>query len=182
MSKKPDPQIKARLLEQIVAYILHKGLNELSLRVLAEALDTNARMLLYHFGSKENLIVEALRIIEQQQQALFVSFSRDQPGTQSLRAMWKGFSSEAMAPAVRLILEIEVLAIKGKTEYRQFARETLLGWGELIVQQLQGCTPATAVLIVGAFQGLLIEYLVGHTQQADAGFEALLNLLGGGAA
>jgi AcrR family transcriptional regulator len=183
MGKKPDPQIKSRLLEQIVAYILQNGLRDLSLRQLAEALDTNARMLLYHFGSKENLIVEALHVIETQQQAFFVSLNQNQSGAESLRAMWTVFTSEAMAPAVRLILEIEVLAIQGQTEYQQFAEETLKSWTELIAAQLKNCTPATAVLIVSVFQGLLMDYLVmGDKQRAEAGFEALLEMLEGGAA
>lgn len=182
MGKKPDPQIKARLLQQIVVYILQHGLNDLSLRILAQALNTNARMLLYHFGSKENLIVEALHVIEKQQQDLFIFLSQSQSGVQSLRAMWKVFTSEAMAPAVRLILEIEVLSIKGQTEYQQFAEETLKSWTELIAAQLKSYPPATAVLLVGAFQGLLMDWLVmGDQERAQAGFEALLKLLEGGA-
>ena len=183
MGKKPDPQIKARLLEQIVAYILRNGLRDLPLRQLAEALGTNARMLLYHFGSKENLIIEALHVIEKQQQAFFVSLNQSQSGPESLRAMWAVFTSDAMAPAVRLILEIEVLAIQGQAEYQQFAEETLKSWTELIAVQLKSYPPATAVLLVGVFQGLLIDHLVmGNKERADAGFEALLKMLEGGAA
>lgn len=183
MGRKPDPQIKADLLEQIVAYILHNGLQDLSLRLLAEALGSNARMLLYHFGSKENLIVEALHVIEKQQQALFVSLNQNLPATQTLRAMWEVFSSDAMLPAIRLIYEIELLSIQGKPEYAQFAKETLHGWTELISTTLKNTKPGTTMLILGVFEGLLLDWLVmGDRERANAGFEALLELLEGGAA
>src|SRR5215831_15721553 len=60
MTRSADPAIRAKLLEQIVDYILKRGLTDLTLRPLAAALDTSPRMLLYFFGSKEQLITEAL--------------------------------------------------------------------------------------------------------------------------
>ncbi|NJK44659.1 MAG: TetR/AcrR family transcriptional regulator [Pleurocapsa sp. SU_196_0] len=121
MGKRPDPRIKAQLIERIAAYILRHGLQDLSLRPLADALETTARMLIYHFGSREQLIVEVLTHGQSQQQAIFerllVGGTRPADG---LRALWQHFTSEALTPLIRLSFEVEVLAMQGKTEYLDF--------------------------------------------------------------
>ncbi|MER3484107.1 MAG: TetR/AcrR family transcriptional regulator, partial [Meiothermus sp.] len=129
MGRTPNPDAKAELLEGIVEYLLRGGLQDLSLRPLAEALGTNARMLLYYFGSKENLVVEALTAAQARQQAVL----QNQPPssgdpTEGLRRFWGWFTSPELAPYARLLYEIEVLAINGHAEYQNFAREAVHGW------------------------------------------------------
>ena len=50
---KPDKQA---LLNALAAHVLENGLNTASLRPMAAAADTSDRMLIYHFGSKDQLI------------------------------------------------------------------------------------------------------------------------------
>ena len=72
MTRVSVPERRAKLLDEIVDYILSNGLAGLSLRPLAAGVDTSPRMLLYFFGSKEQLIFEALAQIRFRQQADFV--------------------------------------------------------------------------------------------------------------
>ena len=51
---------KEILTDELVAYLLEHGLSDLSLRPLADALGTSARLLIYHFESKEGLLTEVL--------------------------------------------------------------------------------------------------------------------------
>jgi AcrR family transcriptional regulator len=182
MGRKPDPRIKAELLEKIVSHILQHGLQDLSLRSLAEALGTTARMLIYHFTSKENLIVEVLLYGQQQQQVIFTNFlSTEATTSEALRALWQHFISKEMAPLIRLTFELEVLSMQGKTEYQQFAQETLRDWISLVSTQMAGSSTATATLVVGVFSGLLLDYLVTQERgRVEAAFENLLALLEGG--
>jgi AcrR family transcriptional regulator len=55
VTKAASPEHRAELLEKVVDYLLKHGLVDLSLRPLAAALRTSPRMLLYFFGSKEQL-------------------------------------------------------------------------------------------------------------------------------
>jgi AcrR family transcriptional regulator len=179
MGKKPDPRIKAQLIERIAAYLLQHGVQDLSLRPLAEALDTTARMLLYHFGSREQLIVEVLTYGQFQQQAIFahllVGTVRPSDG---LRALWQHFTSDELTPLIRLTFEVEVLAMQGKTEYHRFARDTLHSWTALISTQLAGTSPETATLVVSVFSGLLLDFHINaDRQRVDTAFEKLLTLL-----
>src|SRR6266576_3152420 len=64
-------ETRDRLLQDCLSYFLRHGVANLSLRPLAAAVGTSARMLLHYFGSKEALIAE---VMEQVQQRLQNSF------------------------------------------------------------------------------------------------------------
>ena len=51
------------LLQAAAAYLLKHGVADMSLRPMASAIGTSARLLIYHFGTKERLLVEAMGVI-----------------------------------------------------------------------------------------------------------------------
>ena len=53
------------LLPLLAAYVLENGLADVSLRPLAKAAGTSDRMLLYHFGSKEELVIDRAYVEKQ---------------------------------------------------------------------------------------------------------------------
>ena len=67
---RPSTDTRERLLAAAVDYAAEHGLADLSLRTLAAALGTSHRMLIFHFGSKEGLLLEVVRAVEAQQRAL----------------------------------------------------------------------------------------------------------------
>src|SRR4051794_20419256 len=66
-----DCMAKARMLAAVLAHVAEHGLGDLSLRGPAAEIGTSPRMLIYHFGSKEQLLVEIVQAMEQQQRAGF---------------------------------------------------------------------------------------------------------------
>ena len=70
-----DP--KARLLAAVIDELTEHGLGEGSLRALATAVGTSHRMLIYHFGSKEGLLIEIVRTMEQRQRAALTDLERE---------------------------------------------------------------------------------------------------------
>ena len=60
MPPKRDPRRRAELLDGVVRHLLAHGLGDLSLRPAAAAIGTSPQILLYYFGSKENLLLEAI--------------------------------------------------------------------------------------------------------------------------
>jgi len=84
------PPTREKLLDEIVDYILKRGLGNLTLRPLAAALKTSPRMLIYFFRSKEALISEALtqcRMRQQQEFARILSTRRSR--RQRLAFAWE---------------------------------------------------------------------------------------------
>ena len=58
MSRPINEERPGELRNAIVHYLIKHGLNGLSLRPLAKALGCTPRVLLYHFGSKEKMVIE----------------------------------------------------------------------------------------------------------------------------
>jgi AcrR family transcriptional regulator len=55
---------KHELVQAAVRYLADRGIADLSLRSLAAATGTSARLLIYHFGSKERLLAEVLAALQ----------------------------------------------------------------------------------------------------------------------
>ena len=72
-----------RLLDAVIEHFTAEGLADQSLRRIAEAIGSSHRMLLYHFGSKDGLLLEVVRAVEARTQVRLASSPR--PKTRSAR-------------------------------------------------------------------------------------------------
>jgi AcrR family transcriptional regulator len=186
MGRKPDPQRRAALLAAFADYVLEHGLADLSLRPAAAALDTSPRMLLYHFGSKEELIVEAIAAIRARQTAFFaqqIARSSRSPARPMdiLGQMWRWYTLEKNEPYSRLFYEVYGLAIKhpkrfGKfleivgTDFRGFMEAGLIDAGLPATKE----TRALASFYAAAFRGLTIDLLTtGDRRRVNAAIRTL---------
>src|SRR5580658_6102875 len=61
MGRHPDPERRAELLDEVVRYLGRHGIAGVSLRPVASALGVSVNALVHHFGSKDELVVAALR-------------------------------------------------------------------------------------------------------------------------
>ena len=104
---------KERLVGALVAHLEHHGLADTSLRAMATAVGSSHRMLLYHFGSREGLLVEVSRAVERQQREGFEAMLADASMTpqQVMWAMYAQVADPALHPAERLFFELYVLAL-----------------------------------------------------------------------
>src|SRR5437868_5292290 len=68
---------KTLLLDQAIDFVAAHGISSLSLRELAAAIGTSHRMLIYHFGSKEGLLIAIVHEVERRQREFFSTFSTD---------------------------------------------------------------------------------------------------------
>lgn len=179
MGREADPTIKAALLRKILPYLLEHGVHTLSLRPLAKALGTNARMLIYHFGSKEQMIVEALELAQHNQvEALIHSPSPKVDSEAELMYLWQWFSSANFLAFGKLLFEVEVLAIGGHGHYSPFVTQIFEGWVSFIQGRFEHCDATTARVIVNTFSGFLLELLItNNSERVNASFEEFATLL-----
>src|SRR5262245_62078955 len=68
---------RQRLLDAAIDHVAAHGIGDLSLRELAAAIGTSHRMLIYHFGSKEGLLVAIVDEVEARQRQLFAAFAAE---------------------------------------------------------------------------------------------------------
>src|SRR3954469_944224 len=107
MARAPDPARRASLLESATQHVLDHGMAHLSLRPLAQALSTSPRMLLYHFGSKEQLVTEILAAARLRQAELTAGWLAEQPDlspVELLQRFWR-WQTDEHRPFLRLFFE-----------------------------------------------------------------------------
>lgn len=159
----PDPRIRARLLNQAADYVLSHGLADSTLRPLAKALKTNARMLVYHFGSREELMREVLACIRAREDARIQLWFRagKTPRTmpQFLRWFWRRFSRTQTTPALRLLFELYALALRNPRAYPGVLEDPLSYWQKLIGKTRVSAKPdaVEVTLFLAATRGLLLD-------------------------
>ena len=106
---------RERLLAAAMEHVAEHGVGNLSLRGLAAALGTSHRMLSYHFGSREGLLIEVIRTVEAQQRAALAEMllDTDAPPAETMRRMWRRVADPALWPNERLFFEIYTQALQG---------------------------------------------------------------------
>ncbi|MDP5227992.1 MULTISPECIES: TetR/AcrR family transcriptional regulator [Arthrobacter] len=64
MARPPRPERKSELMHDILLYLQDKSIADLTFRTLAEGLGISSYVLVYHFGSREELISQIVHAIE----------------------------------------------------------------------------------------------------------------------
>ncbi len=107
---------KERLLAAVVDAALAGGITGLSLRAIAEAAGTSHRMLIHHFGSREGLLVEVIRAVEERQQAAFrdLGTGTGEAFGDTAYRFWRHLRSPELAPQERLFFEVYGQALQGR--------------------------------------------------------------------
>ena len=82
-------------------------------------------MLLYHFGSREGLLVAVARAVEEAERARFLSWGM---APEDARRIWARLSDPALWPAERLFFELYVQALLGRLGDEQFLDSTVAAW------------------------------------------------------
>jgi AcrR family transcriptional regulator len=177
---RPSTDTRERLLAAAVDYAAEHGLADLSLRALAAGLGTSHRMLIFHFGSKEGLLVEVVRAVEAQQRALLEQLRADpeQDLLDQLRAFWQHLTSPALWPYERLFFEVYAQGLQGKQPATRLLEDAIDPWltpaADLLasqgvpVQEAQ----AEARLAIAVTRGLLLDLLAtGDLAAVDAAMD-----------
>ena len=180
MARPPNPGIRARLRDQAVDYVLSHGVGNLTLRPLARALKTNARMLVYHFGSREGLMREILSRLREREdariQAWFQSGEKPRTLPEFLSWYWKRLSAPRAWPAVRLIFELYALALRNPRDYPGVLEDPLAYWQKLTEKAGIPAKPdaVEATLLLAATRGLLLDLCAtGDRARVERALEAL---------
>lgn len=163
MARPSNPQIRARLRERAVDHVMSHGTANLTLRPLAKALKTNARMLMYHFGSRKGLMREILAGIRERGDALIQEWfgKANTPPTlaEFLLAYWQRMSDPGMRAVVRLVFELYALALRDPRSYPGVLTDPIRHWRKLAART--GRPPKTgkaeATLLLAATRGLLLD-------------------------
>ena len=150
MGRTADPQIHQELLDRAVDYVFENGLADLSLRPLAAALGVSPGTLLYHFGSKEQLLIDVITAGRMRQQTLVDEID-------DLSEVWKILSAPRWMAGVRMFFEVYMLAIREPQRFPGFLDSAVDDWLAAITPARDPDARADATLQLAVFRGLLLD-------------------------
>jgi AcrR family transcriptional regulator len=182
---------RSELLSKIVEELLTRGAADLSLRPLGERVGSSARLLIYHFNSKEELVAAALSEVRRHIGAsLYARASRRRPETlrDLLVMVWDWATEAPNQRYFRLLFEVDGLAMFDRLSFsEEVKRANSAVWIGLIdraagrLAQGGDLFSNHSTLILGAFTGLLQDFLsTGDRARTTAAVHALVDLISAG--
>jgi AcrR family transcriptional regulator len=174
-------QARDRLLEASVRQALRGGITDLSLRELAAEIGTSHRMLLYHFGSREGLLVAVTKAVEESEQAQLLGTGTS---LEDARDFWDRISNPTLWAQERLFFELYVHALLRRPGTEGFLEGVVESWvGPIATAFVEAgaderSARADARLGVAVARGLLLDLLAtGDRNGATEAFERFLHLV-----
>ena len=178
-----DP--KEKLLTAAIDHVAANGLGDLRLRRLAEAIGISHRMLIYHFGSKEGLLVAIIRTVEQRQRDALAELDLAPGATLADigRQFWRRIADPALWPNERLFFEVYGQALQGRPGTTSLLDGIVSDWLGPLTELMVGHgipraeAEVNARLGVAVSRGLLLDLLAtGDREAVDAAMERFLEL------
>lgn len=184
MARTVDPLRKPALVERILEYLLDKPLSEMTFRTLAQGIGVSTYALVYHFGTREQLVREIVAAVSAR--AIFIeSRLRELDATidtyvEGLELSW----TWAVEPRNRQLqrLEFEAALLEAVRpgdvahvrtvfeHWQSIGRDALIGFGLSLVD-----ADAESRVIVDVFHGLQYDLIV--TGDVDAATRAFRRAL-----
>ena len=153
---------REQLLDAALGYCVRHGLSNLSLRPLADEIGTSARLLIFHFKSKDDLVAAVLVELNRRLQASFEAMvASASPLTHPpLRRFWDWATSDEALPSLRLLYELQIVAVQNPAQYGRYLEKTSLDWFAAAAASLSssGAPDTIPTLCIAVFDGLMLEF------------------------
>jgi AcrR family transcriptional regulator len=171
MARTPNLGRRRQLLEAVFEEFAAGGVGDRSLRELAAAVGTSHRMLLHHFGSRENLLVAIVEEAERRQMALVPDLPMNP--ADGFAAMWADLRRPELRRVERLFFECYARAAQGEKPFTRMVPGAVDDW--LREVEATADVPydgAMARLGLAVTRGLLLDLVATND---DAGVDAAAN-------
>jgi AcrR family transcriptional regulator len=182
------PTGRDRLLERVADHVLEHGATDLSLSELARAVGSNNRMLLYYFGSKEEVLRQATLVAfgryPHLEGALRRLAERDRPLRDRLLQVWQDIAHPENLPFLALFFQAFGVALYHPDRNRDLLVRLGVEWVEdvRVVLVAEGLEDAAALRVatqlVAEWRGLQFALLSGADRAVlDASYADLVDRL-----
>ena len=131
-----DPEQREAWTRDATDYALRHGLIGLSLRPLAASLGTSDRMLLYHFGTKDDLVAAVLRESNDRAVAGVDALAPSRDLRAAVHDLWALVRSPGLEACSRLYVEAAALGLLGREPHASVVREANARWYASLVAHL----------------------------------------------
>ena len=174
MPRRVDEQRRRELLEAIIAAFARDGVGSRSLRDVAEAIGTSHRMLLHHFGSRDELLTSIVTEVERRQAAKVIDLPDDAAG--AVTAMWADLRRPELRPFERLFFECYARGAQGEAPFSGMLPGAVDDW--LTDDAARAVDPAMMRLGLAVARGLLLDLVATDDRNGvDAALTAFVELV-----
>lgn len=178
MARVADLERRRQLLDAVVAECASGGIGDRSLRDVAAAVGTSHRMLLHHFGSREELLLAIVEEVERRQMALLAELPSEP--AEAIAAMWASLRRPELRPFERLFFECYARGVQGEQPFARMLPGAVEAW--LGADREQRLDPAMMRLGLAVARGLLLDLVatddVDGVDAAAAAFAELVRAAG----
>jgi len=157
---------KAQLLDGALRYLCKHGVANVSLRPLAAELGTSARILMFHFKSKEGLLQEVIQELNLRLQGSLATLAQPPPPAKRvapLRLFWDWATRAENLPYLRLLYEVQVIAVQNPQTYGAYLEKAASDWHDIALESMSDSLKSSslATLCIAVFDGLMLELMAG---------------------
>ena len=179
MGRRKQPEIRDRILGACTDHALAHGLPD-RLEPLAAASGTSARMLIYHFGTRDAMLRETLGRARRRQRDLFgelVSPRPDEPYLSTLRRAWRVMTGPAGRPYLSMFGKLRDNA--EQQLWPGFRRKATTDWLQPLADGMRSVgRPELGTLVLAVIRGLIMDIeATGDVSRADQAFDDFLAAL-----
>lgn len=168
--QRPDLRRRDELLAALVDVCARDGLGRRSMRELAGELGTSHRMLIHHFGSRNDMLVAVVQEVERRQSELLTSIGGSgHVGEQ----FWAALADPAVRPFERLFFECYARGVNGEAPFDRLLPGAVTDW-----LASSSDDPAMARLALAVVRGLLLDLVATDDELATtAAMAAFIDLV-----
>ena len=165
------------MVDALIAAFAGGGIGDRSLREIAEAVGTSHRMLLHHFGSRDELLLTIVDEVERRQMSTISGADVDP--ADAMAAMWADVSRPELRPLERLFFECYARGAQGEKPFSRMVPGAIESW----LTEVDAKTDSTADrafvrLGLAVIRGLLLDLVATDDDEGvDAAAQAFVDLL-----
>jgi AcrR family transcriptional regulator len=177
MPRPPDEERRKELLDALIEAFSRGGIGGRSLREVADAVGTSHRMLLHHFGSRDELLLTIVEEVERRQAATLHDLPDDP--ADATAAMWADLRRPELRPFERLFFECYARAAQGEEPFTRLLPAAVYRWLAQVDEASDGTAdPALVRLGLAVTRGLLLDLVAtGDDEGVDAAAACFVALL-----
>jgi AcrR family transcriptional regulator len=156
MPRERDEQRRAGLLDALIDSFAADGIGTRPLRELAASVGTSHRMLLHHFGSRDELMLAVVEEVERRQTRTLAELPTDPADAMS--AMWADLRRPELRPFERLFFECYARGANGEEPFSRLLPGAVDGWLDAAARDAPNpVDPAAVRLGLAVVRGLLLD-------------------------
>lgn len=170
-----------QMLPAIVAILRERGPEGFILSSIAEDLGTSSRMLIYHFGSRDELLGKVMKVVREETIEYLVQ-TRPTSLIEAINRWWEYYMNHLSD--MQLFFHLASRRFEEPTQFEEFASTAVERWIRYFADSVEaeGKSPTTAVVLgrltIAALRGLVVDYLITEDREwAEKSLEAYRELV-----